>query len=154
MKNKKQNQFFNNNKKMSNINDKENYIKLMNDFYDSDLTTNDFNDDEFDDIVSDFINDLTEAGYDGNNDLNSMKWFIKGLKLPPPSIQRYDQSPEFKLNQQKGKDKLNELMNSKTPLQLDDKILNSIKNFNKNFLRPLPPKEFKRYLVTINQKNI
>ncbi|MBQ8206642.1 MAG: hypothetical protein IJZ77_04190 [Bacilli bacterium] len=115
----------------------------MNNFYDSDLTTNDFKDYEFSDIVNDFIDDLKDSGYDGDNDLNSMKWFIKGLKLPPPSIQRYDQSPEFKLNQQKGKDKLNELMNSKTPLQLDDKILNSIKNFNKNFLRPLPPKQFK-----------
>ena len=55
MKNKAQNQFFNNNKKMSNINDKKAYIKLMNNFYDSNLTTNDFKDDEFNDIVSDFI---------------------------------------------------------------------------------------------------
>ena len=143
MKNKKQNQFFNNNKKMSNINDKENYIKLMNNFYDSDLTTNDFNDYEFSDIVNDFIDDLKDSGYDGNSDLNNMYWFIKGLKLPPPSFPRYDQSEEFKLNQQTGKQRLAELMNSKPPLQLEDKILNSIKKFNKNLLRPLPPKEFK-----------
>ena len=101
MKNKTQKQFFNNYEmkpkdKRTNDNDKQNYIDLMNNFYDSDLTTDDFNNDEFNDIVSDFINDLTEAGYDGNNDLNSIYWFIKGLKLPPPSIQRYDQTKEFK----------------------------------------------------------
>ena len=58
----KQNKIFYNNemdkKKINNKannNDKDKYIKLMNDFYDSNLNINDFTDDDFNDIINDFI---------------------------------------------------------------------------------------------------
>ena len=67
-------------RKQINTNDKDKYIKLMNDFYDFNLTTNDFINENFNDVINDFQNDLKESGYDGNSDLNNMHWFIKGLK--------------------------------------------------------------------------
>ena len=69
--------------KNDNTNDKDKYIKLMNDFYDSNLNINDFTDDDFNEVIHDFQNDLKDSGYDGNGDLDNIYWFIKGLKLPP-----------------------------------------------------------------------
>ena len=45
-----------NNKMLKNkkANDKDKYIKLMNDFYDFNLTTNDFSNENFNDVINDF----------------------------------------------------------------------------------------------------
>ncbi|KAK8840033.1 hypothetical protein M9Y10_031318, partial [Tritrichomonas musculus] len=65
-------------------------IELSNLLYNENLTINDWKN-EFDNendlrenLIEMLVSDILNKGYDGENNYNSMYWFVKGLNIPSP----------------------------------------------------------------------
>ena len=77
-------------------------IELSNLLYNENLTINDWKN-EFDNendlrenLIEMLVSDILNKGYDGENNYNSMYWFVKGLNIPSPKpLKRYIDSDDY-----------------------------------------------------------
>ncbi|WP_334089833.1 hypothetical protein, partial [Helicobacter typhlonius] len=144
-------------------------IELSNLLYNENLTINDWKN-EFDNendlrenLIEMLVSDILNKGYDGENDYNSMYWFVKGLNIPSPKpAHKYIDSDEYfynNLHKLKIKNSIDELHKQQTQTKFVSQINNEKSvihtqkaNYkrmldellkNKPLLKPLPPKEMK-----------
>ena len=98
-------------------------------------------------LISEIKISLSTNNYDGPDDYQSIYWFAKGLRLPPPKQpKRYIDSEEYlfnNLHKLKVHDKVHDFNRQKIHHKLQyQNMLHELIN-NKPILRPLPPSEMK-----------